>query len=231
MSPGERLSGTDTGSEAGASPRRPYWVVGLTLLGAIVLVLVGAVLLDRQFRPPVGREPTGGTQAVARSTTAPMTSVPPTAAASSTLPAATPATAASRAAPALRVASSPLEREIEAAYLRYWDVLRQAYLNLDGSKLSEVSAGAELARQEQEIRDLKAQGRAAKLDIEHRLTFVEVSSERAILYDEYQNGSVFVDPATKQELPTKQPPETERISFEMRRVDGTWRVVDGARHE
>jgi len=129
------------------------------------------------------------------------------------------------------VATSPLEREIEAAYLHYWDVLAQAYLDTDTSHLSEVMSDPELSRQEKEIQDLKSQGRAAKLVAEHRIAFAKVSPESAVIYDEYLNRSVFVDPTTKQERPTSAPPETEKISFEMRKIDGTWRVVDGTRHD
>ena len=129
------------------------------------------------------------------------------------------------------MATSPLEREIEDAYLRYWDVLKQAYLNLDTSHLAEVMAGAELSRQEQDIHALQAKGRAAKLEVDHRIAFLDSSSERAIIYDEYLNRSIFVDPVSKQEIPTKEAPATQKISFEMRKIDGTWKVVDGRRHD
>lgn len=232
MSPDETLGETQAGVDVSTGPRRPYWAVGLVLLAVVIVVLTAAFLLDRQLRPRVGIEATATTPALAQAAT------PPTAALSPTVPAAATPAAPAAAVPTvaasptgLPVASSPLEREIEEAYLRYWDVLTQAYLNLDTSRLSEVMSGAELARQEQQIRDLKAQGRAAKLEAQHRIAFVQVSADHAVIYDEYLNRSIFVDPVTKQELPTKEPPATEKISFEMRKINGNWKVVDGARHD
>jgi len=232
MSPDEILGETQAGADVSTEPRRPYWAVGLVLLAVVIVVLAAAFLLDRQLRPRVGIEPSPTMPVLAQAST------PPTVAPSPTLPAAATPTARAAATPmvaasptALRVANSSLEREIEEAYLRYWDVLTQAYLNLDTSHLSEVMSGAELARQEQQIRDLQAQGRAAKLEVQHRIAFVQVSPDHAVIYDEYLNRSIFVDPVTKQELPTKEPPATEKISFEMRRINGSWKVVDGARHD
>lgn len=135
------------------------------------------------------------------------------------------------APPGVRVATTPLEREVEDAYLRYWDVLKLAYLTLDTSRLSEVMAGAELSRQEAAIRDLQSKGRAAKLEVDHRMVFASVSPERAVVYDEYQNRSLFIDPATKQEFATKEAPGAEKISFELRKVSGSWKVVDGTRQD
>ena len=209
-----------------AAPERPrYWIVGLALLALVLAVLAGALLLDRRARPNVGIDPTAAITAVAEVT--PSTGAAPTTPAASAAPTATTAPAPST----VRVATSPLEREIEDAYFRYWEVLAQAYLNLDPSLLAEATSGAELTRQEQQIRELRSQGRAAKLIVDHHLTFVEVSSDRAVIYDEYVNRSIFVNPVTKQELPTKEPPETEKISFQMRKVNGIWKVVDGRRHD
>ena len=212
---------------------RPYWTVGLALLGLVVVLLGGAFLLERQSRPRVGIE---ALPAAVIGTTSARTAgggVQPT-----TQPAAAPPATPVSASPTavetvggLRVANSPLEREIETAYLHYWDVLAQAYLDADITNLPEVMSGAELGRQEQQIQDLKAQGKAAKLVAEHRIAFAKVTPDDAIVYDEYLNRSVFVDPITKQEHPTSAPPETEKISFEMRKIGDTWKVVDGTRHD
>lgn len=209
-------------------PRRPWWPVGLALLGLVVVLLVGAVLIGRQLRPSVGVEPAPQASAAVQPTS-------PAAAVAVATPAAAAPTAVSGATsavpPGVRIASSPLEREVEDAYLRYWDVLKQAYLSLDTSRLGEVMAGAELSRQEQQIRDLQSKGRAAKLEVDHRIAFANISPERAVVYDEYLNRSLFLDSATKQELPTKEQPEIEKLSFEMRKINGTWKVIDAARHD
>lgn len=228
MSSEGTLNAGDAVMENMNEPSRPWWPVGLALLGLVVVLLVGAVLVARQLRPQVGVEPVPQTPAAVQPTSAARAAPAATAAVVAVPTAATAATSA--ALPGVRIGTSALEREIEDAYLRYWEVLKQAYLSLDTSSLGEVTAGAELARQEQQIRDLRSRGRAAKLEVDHRIAFANVSAERAVVYDEYLNRSLFVDAATKQELPTKEQPETEKISFEMRKINGTWKVVDAAQH-
>ena len=103
-------------------------------------------------------------------------------------------------------------------------------MSLDTSHLSDVMAGPELARDEKQIEDLKAQGKAVKVDIEHHIAFLRVSPDNAEIYDEYLNRSVYVDPATKQEIPTNAPPVTAKVSYRLQKVNGTWKVIDGAQH-
>src|SRR4051794_12752016 len=129
MSTNEALSGTDTPSDTAAERSRTWWVAGLALLVLVIVVLVGAVLVAQRLRPHVGIEPVPA----ARSTSV-ATSVPqPTAGAAAAGATSIPTSAATTTQPGLALANSPLEKEIEEAYLRYWDVLKQAYLNLDTS--------------------------------------------------------------------------------------------------
>ena len=197
-----------------------FWKVGLALLALIVVLIGGAFLLNQRLRPRVGIEPAPTAVARTEVTPAPAKSAPgPASTPTATLPG------------GLRVRSSPLEREIEAAYLHYWDVLAQAYLDLDASHLTEVMAGDELRRTQEQIQQLKAQGRAARLDVVHQMAFVKVSPERAEIYDQYLNRSVFLDAATKEELKTSQPPTTEKLSFTLEKTGSTWKVVEGVRHD
>lgn len=204
--------------------RLSYWIVGAGIIGLVILLVGVALLLDRRFRPAVGTEPAVTTMAVAQPTRSALI-IPTSSPVSTSVP------AIATLPPGVRVANGPLEREIEAGYLRYWDVLIQAYLNLDTSHLGEVMAGDELARVQKEILDLKAQGKAAKLDVEHRIAFAKVAPDNAIVYDEYLNKSVYVDPTTKQELKTSEPATTEKISVYMQKVDGSWKVTGGVRHD
>ncbi len=232
MSPDESLSRRDTGTEATSDPRRPWWPVGLALLGLVAVVLVGAVLLNRQFGPRVGVEPTPAVQTVAQGTAVPTPqSAPTAAAASTTAPATATPPAATATVPAVRVATSPLEREIEAAYQKYWDVRAEALYTLDPSRLPEVMAGAELERERQQIEELKVQGRAAKIDVEHRIAFVKVAETRAEIYDEYINKSYLVDAQTKQPIRTPGPGGIAKVSYQLQKIDGVWKVVDGTQHD
>ena len=230
----------------------PYKTVGAVLFGVVLVLLGAAFFLNSRLRPPTTIE-----TAVAASAPRPLvitpTILPPAAAASSMvsaptgLPSTSTPTISSTASatssssspaasatvqlpPGVHIASSPLEQEIEAAYLHYWQVRSEALLNLDTSHLSEVMAGPELARDDKQIQDLKAQGKAVKVDIEHHIAFLHVSPDAAEIYDEYLNRSVYVDPTTKQAIPTNSPPLTAKVSYQMQKVNGTWKVIDGAQH-
>jgi hypothetical protein len=240
---------TEAAEPAETSARRAYWPIALLLGGLVIAMLGAAFLLDQRFRPRVGIEPAPAIADVAT----PAVAVAPTIAAAPTvlptqppaptaIPTAPPTAMPTAAAPTPASAPgalppnatdllSPLHREIIDAYLRYWDVRSHAYYDLDTSRLSEVMAGDELARAEQSIRELKAQGRAGKWDVEHNFRILKAAPDEAVIYDEYVNNSVFVDAVTKQEIPTSEPPMLRKISFEMKKIDGRWKVIDGTRHD
>ena len=229
MNPDERLSRRGTGTEATSAPRRPWWPVGLALLGLVAVVLVGAVLLDRQLRPRVGVEPTPAVPAAAQT---PSVLPSPTAltTASPTVGGVAAAPTATATLPRVRVATSPLEREIEDAYYRYLQVYSDAVLNLDTSRLSEVLDGEALRSVTEEVDDRKAKGRPLKVIEDDRLiAFVPVAETQASLIDEYTSRSVVVDANTKQPLPRTSPPTRIRQTYVFRKLDGTWKIVDGTR--
>jgi len=204
-----------------------HWLLlaGGLLLAALAL-LTGGYYAAQHFRGAVGTQP-------ASSLAAPASSAQPSALGASVAPAPVASTAGSAlasASPSLRVATDPLSLEIEQAYLHYWDVRTQAFYNLDPSHLGGVMAGPELARSLQQMKDLQAQGRAGKVDVDHHYLLASVSPDHAVVYDEYLNRSVFIDAKTKQVIPTSSPPATEKISYDMQKIDGVWKVVDGAQH-
>jgi hypothetical protein len=215
----------------GRGSGRPYWIVGLGLLALLVVVFLGAFLVDRQLRPGVGVEPAPtaipkvGTQFPAGGNLVP--TIQPTAisTALAVAPTGTPGLSG------VRVADSPLEIEIEAAYRKYWEVRADALLNLNESRLSEVMAGAELERSRQQVAELKSQGRAAKIVVDHMLAFLQVSERQAQLYDYYTNRSYVVDAATKQPIQTPGPGGIAKVSYDLQKIDGVWKVVDGRRHD
>jgi len=231
--------------ETAAAPRRPFLPVALGLAGLVVVVLVAAFVLDRQYRKPVGIEPAPPiavqtkptavpVAARAAPTTAPVpTAVPtattaPTAAAVPTLaPAA--AAGAAVAAPA-QPTVDPLQREIAEAYLRYWQVRKEAYLKMDPALLDQVMSGSKLDRERGYMQQLKANGQGARIEATHKFVVVKATPDEALVYDEYVNQSPLIDLATGKELPVGTP-ETEKISVTMKKIDGTWKVVEGAFHD
>jgi hypothetical protein len=128
-------------------------------------------------------------------------------------------------------ATASLEQEITAAYLRFWQVRSDALFVPDDSRLPEVMAGPALEREREQIGQLRAKGQAAKIVVEHHITFVSIAPTNAELYDEYENKSFPVDAQTKQPIGTPGPGGIAKVSYVLQKIDGTWKVVDGAVHE
>lgn len=230
MKADEKMNETKSDPGANPEPRRPFWVVGLPLLGLVVAILVGAFLLDRQFRPAVGIEPaptTGAaTPALAFGGTRPPTEQPIAPAGQVPAAAATPIETMA----VVRIASSPLEREIEAAFQKYLQIYSQAVWELDASHLHEVLAGQALRWVTDEVNQLKAEGRPVKIvEEERKVALARVTETSATVVDDYVSRSVYVDPQTKQPLPRTKPPTRVRQSYELRKIDGIWKIVDGTR--
>lgn len=217
-------------------PRKlSLWLVAAGILGVVLLGLLGAFALDRRFRQTVTVEPPRPLAALVPTSASPtqtpvatpgVTTTPVSSSAATPMPGITPTLPGG-----LRLADSPLEREVQAAYLRYWDVLTEANLSLDTSRLPEVTAGRELAQAQQQVEELKGKGKAAKVDVEHRIALAKVTPDEAVVADEYLNKSVYVDPVTKAEFKTTAPPTVEKLSFTLRKIDGQWKVVEAVRHD
>lgn len=129
------------------------------------------------------------------------------------------------------VTPSP-EDEVLAAYADYWEVYAAALRDRDSSHLAEVMTGPRLDRGLQEVAALEAQGRAIALMVESDPVVLEVRGDQALIADEYQNNSYYIDPETKQPMgATPSAPETLKDTVTMQRIDGVWKVRDGVREE
>ena len=129
------------------------------------------------------------------------------------------------------VTPSP-EDEVLAAYADYWEVYAAALRDRDSSHLAEVMTGPRLDRGLQEVAALEAQGRAIALMVESDPVVLEGRGDQALIEDEYQNNSYYIDPETKQTMgATPSAPETLKDTVTMQRIDGVWKVRDGVREE
>ena len=124
------------------------------------------------------------------------------------------------------------EAEVLAGYERYWEVYAEALRNRDDSRLDEVMTGPRLERGVAEIAGLVADDRAVEQVVRPHPIVVEIVGDQAVVFDEYENFSYYVDPATHQPLrPTPSTPQVLRDTVTMRRIDGVWKVFDGIRQE
>ena len=140
----------------------------------------------------------------------------------------TTSTAPERPASTTTTAYDPaaVEGQVEAAYLRSWDVYAAAVydLELDEAALAEVYAGEHLETKRNEIRDRIADGRAALVRIEHDYSVQIVDETTAIVIDQYVNHQVLIDPESKEPI-EEDPNEQKVVAITIRLVDAAWRVA------
>lgn len=123
-----------------------------------------------------------------------------------------------------------VEGQVEAAYLKSWDVYADAVYNLvlDEAALSEVYADPLLGVVRNELSSRITDGRAAYVLVDHDYEIQMTGTDTAAVIDTYLNHQVLIDPVSKQ--PTEADPN-ERIidAFTLRRTDGHWVVLDQRR--
>jgi hypothetical protein len=119
-----------------------------------------------------------------------------------------------------------VEGQVEAAYLRSWDVYADAVydLVLDEEALAEVYAAEGLTTLLDEISGRIDEDRASLVHVEHNYE-VSVSSEiEANVIDQIVNHQVVIDAQTKEPL-EEDPNERQLLNFKLKRIDGTWKVT------
>lgn len=198
---------------------RPYWLVGIVLLGALVVVFGAALALDRTLRPSVGiervaaPEDQGSTMAAS-----PRAVTPPSPQRSPTGQMATDAETEAGA-------ELPISAAVERAYLRYWDVYSTALSTLDVNRLPQAMAGDELADARRQVQDLRSQGRRATVDVQHDYVVVPLGETRATVHDRYRNRSYMVDARTGERVQSPGEGRIVEIAAQLELVDGTWKVT------
>jgi len=120
-------------------------------------------------------------------------------------------------------AAQTVEQQVEAAYLRSWDVYAKAVRTLDPSGLDSIYAGKALETVTGEIRRRQSERRPAAVKVEHDLSIEIVNETTAVVVDEYVNHSVRLDPANS--APVEADPN-ERIteSYNLTLVEARWKV-------
>jgi hypothetical protein len=180
-------------------------VVALVFLGLWLLVACSHGGDERGERPPSTSSSTSSSSAE------PVATAPPR-------PASTTTTS---------FAPETVEGAIEAAYLHAWDVYADAAyaLRLDEAALAEVYAGDYLTLVIEDVRSRIAEQRAALVDLRHDYQVELVDGTTALVFDQYWNHSVLVDPLTKVPLGTSEP-SLRREMATVSLIDGVWRITE-----
>ena len=127
-------------------------------------------------------------------------------------------------------APGTVEAEVEAAYLRSWEVYSEAVytLVLDEEALANSFGGDHLATVRDEIMERIEQGRAARFSMEHRYTIDTSQPPFAVVFDRQVNHQVLVDPATKEPIEAD-PNELIERTVVLQMDNNIWRVIRIAR--
>lgn len=139
-------------------------------------------------------------------------------------PAASVTTAAPRpSTTSTSVALTP-EQEVEAAYLRSWEVYAKAVRELDPSGLEESYTGDALETVRREVERYAAARTPVRVAVDHQVTVQILKDGSAAVFDTYVNHSVFVDPVTGE--PTEEDTaQTVDEAYSLRREGGRWKVA------
>jgi hypothetical protein len=116
------------------------------------------------------------------------------------------------------------EEEVEAAYLRSWEVYAKAVRELDPSGLEESYAGEALETVRAEIARLASAGTPIVVQVEHEVGLQLISETDALVRDRYVNRNYRVD-GSGRPIDDPDDPGTYVESYQMKRVDDRWRVV------
>lgn len=120
------------------------------------------------------------------------------------------------------VALTP-EQEVEAAYLRSWDVYAKAVRELDPAGLEESYRGDALATIREEVADYAAARTPLIVKVEHDITVGVLDGDTALVYDRYVNSNYRTD---ERGTPIDDPndPGTYEDRYQLDRVGGRWLV-------
>lgn len=135
------------------------------------------------------------------------------------------------ATPTPTVSEEAQREEVREAYLAYWNAYAAAVLELDITLVEDFAAGDELEGIRQEIEQLRADGVALRVVVEHDPEVTMESESVALVADRIVDNSFYVDAETKDPPQAEGSGETHKDLVRMERIDGRWLVTGGAREQ
>ena len=113
--------------------------------------------------------------------------------------------------------------QVEVAYLRYWEVWKEANLKLDPSILDQVMAGDALEKAQQVIEQAKTNNEPVLIRVQHDYN-ISIRPEFASVDDSVLDKSVRADPETQKPIGPERN-EVIRNSYTLKKVGGQWKVT------
>jgi hypothetical protein len=124
-----------------------------------------------------------------------------------------------------------LAQEVEAAYSLYWTRRLQATYWLDLEPLKDVTTGKELSGSQQYLDELRAQGHALGGQVEHHAVLLSSTAAEALVFDQYEDHSYYIDPVTKAPLEPPLSGVMNKVTFRLERTSEGWKVSGGSLNE
>lgn len=125
--------------------------------------------------------------------------------------------------PSASVQPTDPKAQVEIAYLRYWEVWKEANLKLDASILDEVMAEDALEKARLVIENAKTNNEPVLLRVQHNYT-IAILPEFASIDDSVLDRSVRADPETHKPTGPERN-EVIRSSYTLKKVGGQWKVT------
>src|SRR5438874_1635522 len=120
-----------------------------------------------------------------------------------------PASSASAEPLAVPTVDPVAQAEVLQAYAHYWQQRTLAFRDLDPSLLADAAAGPELDALTSGIEHLRSEDRAIRTHIIHHVVALPTAPGEAVVADEYEDLSVYVDFQTKAPIdPSNPDPQT-----------------------
>ena len=215
------VAATEVPTPAALRTIAPAPAQGQASAGAETAVGTGTVLQTSTGPSAATPEAQSGMQATTAPIVAPTVSAAPTTA---------PGRASSTDAPTPVAVNLPadLANAILQGYSNYWTVRLNAQRDpWDTSiDLASVMDGNELIGAQKSLAQYRDAGEAFDTSITHTIWITSASSDDAVLIDRFTATARRVDPNTNAALEATSSTESRIDTFEMRPVDGTWKVVD-----
>lgn len=127
------------------------------------------------------------------------------------------------------------QAEVLQAYAHYWQQRTLAFRDLDPSLLADAAAGPELDALTSGIEQLRSEDQAIRTHIIHHVLALPTAPGEAVIADEYEDLSVYVDFQTKAPIdpsnPDPQTGPTVKVRKVLQKLDGVWKVTASVRYE
>ena len=124
-----------------------------------------------------------------------------------------------------------LVAELEHAYWLYWQAQAQAYATLDVAPVREVGDDTEVNGTAKLIEQLRAEGHAGVLDVQHHAQLVSATDALAIIADDEESHSYYVNLETGQPEEPKPPVTESKIERRFEKFGADWKVTGSQPYE